>query len=121
MKLYYASFRKHYYSNLYLSKWEKIWNKSDRINKIVLDCLVKADGFVGSSRGYEINDWIEYCENIYSKIGISKNDRIFEIGCGGGAFLRPLYLKNISVGGNDFSKSLFEFSKKVYARRRFYL
>ena len=111
MKLYYASIRKHYFSNLYMSKWEKIWNKSDRINKIVLDCLVKADGFAGSSRAYKTNDWIEYCENIYSKIGISKEDRIFEIGCGSGAFLYPLYLKNISVGGNDFSKSLLNLAK----------
>ena len=102
-----------------MSKWEKIWNKDDRINKIILDCLVSADGFSDPSRKYNSDDWIQYCENIYSKIGILKNDKVFEIGCGSGAFLYPLYLKNNIVGGNDFSQSLLNLAKKFIPEGNF--
>ena len=28
-----------------MDKWKQIWNKDERINKIILESLVKADGF----------------------------------------------------------------------------
>ena len=28
-----------------MDKWKEIWNKEERVNKIVLETLIKADGF----------------------------------------------------------------------------
>ena len=95
-----------------MNDWKKIWNNEDRINKIILDFLVKADGFDSSYRKYETEDWIQYCDNFYSKIGISMGDTIFEIGCGSGAFLYPLYLRKNLVGGIDYSINLLDLARK---------
>ena len=95
-----------------MNNWEKIWNKEDRINKIILDCLIKADGFDSSSGKFEVEDWIQYCDDFYSKIGISMDDTIFEIGCGSGAFLYPLYLRKNLVGGIDYSINLLDLARK---------
>ena len=28
-----------------MDKWKEIWNKEERVNKIVLETLIRADGF----------------------------------------------------------------------------
>ena len=95
-----------------MNNWKKIWNKDYRINKIILDCLIKADGFDSPSGKFDVEDWIQYCDEFYSKIGISKYDTIFEIGCGSGAFLYPLYLRKNLVGGIDYSINLLDLARK---------
>ena len=72
------------------NKWQEIWNKKERLNKIILDLLIKADGFDHGSGKLDVNDWIKYTSSLYSLIGISTGDKIFEFGCGSGAFLYPL-------------------------------
>jgi ubiquinone/menaquinone biosynthesis C-methylase UbiE len=81
--------------------------------------LVKADGFDSSYRKYETEDWIQYCDDFYSKIGISMGDTIFEIGCGSGAFLYPLYLRKNLVGGIDYSINLLDLARKFMPESNF--
>ena len=95
-----------------LNNWKKIWNKEDRINKIVLECLVKLNGFDSGSGKFGVEDWILYCEEHFKKMGIRGSDSIFEIGCGSGAFLFMLYLKQHLVAGIDYSPKLVGLANK---------
>ena len=82
-----------------MDKWKQIWNKDDRINKIILETLIKADGFDSGAGSFTVDDWIDYTGELYDKLNIANSDSIYDIGCGGGAFVYPLHLKNHVVGG----------------------
>jgi len=81
--------------------------------------LIKADGFDNPSAKFEVEDWIKYCADLYSKIGISMKDTIFEIGCWSGAFLYPLYLRKNLVGGIDYSLNLLNLASKFMPESNF--
>jgi len=79
--------------------WKKIWNKAERIDKIILEMLIKADGFDSEAGNFNVEGWIEYIKDFYHKLNIKEDDTIFDVGCGSGAFIYPLYLNNHKVGG----------------------
>jgi hypothetical protein len=84
-----------------MDKWKKIWNKDERVNKIILESLIKADGFDSGAGSFTVNDWINYTNEFYKVLDIKSNDSLYDIGCGSGAFVYPLYLDNhkLVVGG----------------------
>ena len=82
-----------------MDKWKEIWNKEERVNKIVLETLIKADGFDSGAGSFSVDDWNEYTQQAFIKLDIKENESIFDVGCGSGAFVFPLYLKNNKVGG----------------------
>jgi len=82
-----------------MDNWKKIWNKDDRINQIILECLIKADGFDSGAGSFSVEDWKIYTQEYFEKLGISSGDSIFDVGCGSGAFVYPLYLQKHKVGG----------------------
>ena len=82
-----------------MNKWKEIWNKEERVNKIVLETLIKADGFDSGAGSFSVDDWIEYTQEFFNKLKIQENQSIFDVGCGSGAFVFPLYLKNNKGGG----------------------
>ena len=82
-----------------MDKWKEIWNKEERVNKIVLETLIKADGFDSGAGSFSVDDWIEYTQQFFNKLDIKENESIFDVGCGSGAFVFPLYLKNNKKGG----------------------
>ena len=96
-----------------MNNWKKIWNKNERVNEIILDMLIKADGFDSPTGGFILEDWTIYTNDLYKKISIQENDSIFEVGCGCGAFIYPLYLKGHKVGGVDYSKILISLAKPI--------
>ena len=93
--------------------WKGIWNKNERINKIILEMLIKADGFDSGAGSFDVDDWKEYTNEFYAKLNIQNSDSVFEIGCGSGAFLYPLYLQGNRVGGVDYSSVLIELANKI--------
>jgi len=102
-----------------MNKWKIIWNKNERIEKIILEMLMKADGFDSGAGAFEVDDWINYTSNFYNKLDIKENDTIFDVGCGSGAFLYPLYLKNYKVGGVDYSMELINLANKIMPEASF--
>lgn len=95
-----------------MNNWKEIWNKKERINNSIMFALLKADGYDIPWGRIEAKDWIQYCDNFYSKIGVSMDDAIFEIGCGSGAFLYPFYLRKNPVGGIDYSENLLDLARR---------
>lgn len=96
-----------------MDKWRAVWNKDDRVNKIILESLIKADGFDHGAGSFSVDDWIDYTNKFYNKIGIVKTDSIYDIGCGSGAFVYPLYLKKHKVGGADYSIVLVNLANTI--------
>ena len=77
-----------------MDEWKRIWNKDERISKIILESLIKADGFDSGAGSFNVDDWITYTNELYDELNISKNNSFYDIGCGSGACAYPLYLKS---------------------------
>lgn len=97
-------------TNKHTNNWKAIWNKDERINMIILEALMKTDGFDSGAGKFSVEDWVLYINDMYKKINILPKDSIYEIGCGSGAFIYPLFLKNHKVGGVDYSENLLHLS-----------
>ena len=91
--------------------WKDIWDKKSRVNNIVLECLVKADGFDSVAGSFSVEEWKSYVAELYSLIGIKKHHSIFDFGCGSGAFLFNHFLNGGNVGGVDYSSQLIGLAK----------
>lgn len=102
-----------------MDKWKEIWNKEERVNKIVLETLIKADGFDSGAGSFSVDDWNEYTQQAFIKLDIKENESIFDVGCGSGAFVFPLYLKNNKVGGVDYSMVLIDLANTVMKNSHF--
>ena len=104
-----------------MTTWEKIWNNEDRLNEIILDCLIRCDGFDTLAGKFQPKNWLEYSERLIELAEINTNDSVFEIGCGSGAFLYSLYLKNYEIGGCDYSSPLIKIAKRFMPEGEFIL
>jgi hypothetical protein len=82
-----------------MNNWKKIWNKDDRINSIILESLIKADGFDSGAGRFTLKDWRGYTQEYYEKLCVGSGDTIYDVGCGSGAFVYSLYLQKHVVGG----------------------
>ena len=96
-----------------MDNWKKIWNKDERINSIILECLIKADGFDSGAGSFSVEGWKKYTQEYFEKLDINSGDTIFDVGCGSGAFLYSLYLQSHRVGGVDYSKTLVDLAKTI--------
>ncbi len=96
-----------------MDKWKEIWNKDERIHKILLETLIKADGFDSGAGSFTVDDWIVYTDELYHKMNIVKGDTVYDIGCGSGAFVYPLFLENHKVGGVDYSTILIQLASML--------
>ena len=96
-------------------KWKTIWeNRKLHSNEtLILDELLYADGFDCGAGKFDSNIWLKYIDSILDKINIDESATFFEIGCGAGAFLYPLYNKKYLVSGIDFSALLINKAKEV--------
>ena len=59
-------------------------------------------------------DWLKYVHSIvFDRVGAEAGESLFEVGCGAGAFLLPLYRKGLHVAGLDFSPALVAQAARV--------
>jgi SAM-dependent methyltransferase len=59
------------------------------------------------------DDWTELCRRSADFIGVQDGDRLFEAGCGSGAFLAELAAyRRVSVAGADFAENLVAIARK---------
>lgn len=99
--------------------WKQIWNnrkiylKKKHSN---LEKLMILNGHADSINNIEINNWKKYGNNILLKLGIKKNESVFEYGCGSGALLYLFRSKTKNLFGCDYSKQLITASKKITSK-----
>lgn len=96
-----------------MKKWKEIWNKEERITNYILEMLFKVDGFDTGAGSFGVMEWKEYVEANISLLKIKNNDSIYDVGCGSGAFVYPLYLKGHQVGGLDYSSVLIDLANSI--------
>jgi SAM-dependent methyltransferase len=93
----------------YINNWHRVWSKrsvTESGSGTVLEKLISADGFDSPLGLMEENDWRDYVSLLAKRIQIVKDESIFEVGCGAGAFLYPFYQVGHQVSGIDYSKEL---------------
>lgn len=98
-----------------MNKWKKIWNNRKPIAQKLssLRKLLKVDGFDTGAGKLDEKDWRKYVKLISEILKVKKNDSIFEVGCGAGAFLYLFYKQGREVGGIDYSRALINIAKNV--------
>ena len=91
-----------------------VWNnRSIKINKksLLLEELIKANGFDTGVGDYNIKDW-DTLTQFLAKIDLNTTSKVFEIGCGSGAFLYSLKQHSgCTIYGIDYSQPLIKILK----------
>jgi len=97
-----------------MNNWKSVWdNREDKVNhSSVLGRLIAVDGFDTGFGTISEYDWIQYIDHITKVINITKEDSVFEVGCGAGAFLYKFYEQGNRVGGVDYSEKLINIANK---------
>lgn len=95
--------------------WQEIWQKKalDAKDKPELEQLIAIDGFDTGAGCFPLHSWISSVAATEEKLNLKKGKRVLEVGCGGGAFLKPLYDKGINVAGIDYSSNMINICQKV--------
>ena len=102
-------------------KWKEIWIKREiKYGDDKLLSLIRLDGFDHSAGNISKVDWMKYVNWIKSKLVIDGTSSIFEIGCGGGAFIYPFYKMGHRVGGIDYSDSMIKNIQNAIPSMKFY-
>jgi trans-aconitate methyltransferase len=96
------------------NNWKSVW-QSRSTNKEITDLseLIKLNGWDSPTGEFSVDNWLAYVEHISSCVGIQTGDTIFEIGCGSGAFLYPLYQRGNQISGADYSEALVSIAKRL--------
>jgi UDP-glucuronate 4-epimerase len=100
--------------------WHYVWScrldrhfgLSDKPDEL-LKCLIATDGFDEGLSAIDLAAWKAYVKGFALKFGLKKTDRLFEVGCGGGAFLYPLYKLGYSVAGLDYASNMVQMASLV--------
>ena len=97
-----------------MNSWKKIWNNREiEHGDETLLSLIRLDGFDEGAGKISQVHWIEYVNWIRYKLDINETDSIFEVGCGGGAFIYPFYKMGHKVAGIDYSSNMIKFIQKM--------
>lgn len=107
--------------------WQKIWSsrKIDKLNELlineneILRNLLLLDGFDSPTGNIIVSSWESFIRRLIEELSINSNNSVYEVGCGGGAFLYPFYKKGLKVGGLDYSSSLIEICNKIMPKMNF--
>ena len=107
--------------------WQKIWSsrKTDILNNLfvndndILTNLLLLDGFDSPTGNIVVSSWQSYIRRLMQELCINSNNSVYEVGCGGGAFLYPFYKNGLKVGGLDYSSSLIEICNKIMPKMNF--
>lgn len=64
------------------------------------------------------DDWQEFVEHVAETLDVGPGTRVFDAGCGAGAFLLPLFENGYAVGGLDPSPALIDLARRTMPRGR---
>ena len=108
----------------YINNWHRVWSNRklrESGEGSVLEKLISIDGFDSPLGLMEETHWRNYIDMFAQRSGIINSDSIFEVGCGGGAFLYPFYESGHKVSGIDYSGELILVSQSVMPDRKDFL
>lgn len=97
-----------------MSDWNAIWaNRSGDGHQ--LEDLLRLNGFDSGAGYVDSDNWLSFISSIADECGISSGDRILELGCGAGAFLKGLQevIGGLQLSGVDYSRALLEKAREA--------
>ncbi len=103
-------------------RWHAIWNSRGASNDraLLLDELIALNGFDSGAMAIQPKEWRSNAQRIASVLGISAGEKVYEIGCGCGAFLLALQeFIGCDVAGADYSAGLIDVARKVFPGQAF--
>ena len=96
------------------NSWKRVWQTRATDKEITdLSELIKLNGWDSPTGDFSVVNWLSYIEHVSQHVGIQKDDTIFEVGCGSGAFLYPFYQQEHEIAGVDYSETLISIAKRV--------
>lgn len=104
------------------TNWKEIWeNRNIATTKEKLqtfdenlEALLAIDGFDSGTGKISAPALRTFVDKLTSDLDIQKNDSVFEVGCGAGAFLFPFYKNGNDICGMDYSDKLIEHCNSVF-------
>lgn len=92
--------------------WQDVWaaRTLDATRTSVLERLMAADGLDTGFGNVTERAWRDFVGRTARTLGLERGSRVFEVGCGAGAFLYPLAEMGCRVGGLDQSAALVGFA-----------
>jgi SAM-dependent methyltransferase len=108
----------------YINNWHRIWSKrklTDITEGTVMEKLISIDGFDSPLGLMAEADWREYVNMFAKRSRIIPGDSIYEVGCGGGAFLYPFYELDFEISGLDYSQELINVARVAMPLRKDFL
>jgi SAM-dependent methyltransferase len=103
-------------------KWFEVWSKRTLNTNLesTLQQLLAADGMDTAFGAMTESSWLLFARRVASTLGINEaKHTLFEVGCGGGAFLYPFYQLGHSVRGIDQSESLIDIAQSFLPNGKF--
>jgi SAM-dependent methyltransferase len=100
--------------------WKDVWaaRQLDRTKGSVLERLMAADGLDTGFGSVTESAWREFALRTAVQLDIDRGSRVFEVGCGAGAFLYPLYQRGCEVAGVDQSAALIGYAREAMPEGR---
>ncbi|MGE0863176.1 MAG: class I SAM-dependent methyltransferase [Vicinamibacterales bacterium] len=94
------------------NRWKDVWaaRTLDTTRASMLERLMAADGLDTGFGSVSEAAWRAFVTRTAETLGLGKGSRVFEVGCGAGAFLYPLYQAGCVVGGLDQSPALIGYA-----------
>jgi predicted TPR repeat methyltransferase len=84
---------------------------------VSLKHLLDLDGL--TAPGYDEAGWFDFVEHVAEALDVGAGSRVWDAGCGAGAFLYPLDANGYIVGGVDPSAALIAEARAAMPRGRF--
>jgi trans-aconitate methyltransferase len=81
--------------------------------------LMAVDGLEMEAGTLAESSWRAFVADVATRLGIAPGRTVFEVGCGGGAFLYDLYERGITVAGIDKSTELVGYARQAMPRGTF--
>jgi hypothetical protein len=100
-------------------RWAEIWDRRSVDRAVAeregeLAALMAADGLDTGFGSVTPEAWRAFAQGFARvPLGLEAGDRLFEVGCGAGAFLLPLHEIGLRVGGIDRSAALIEAARRA--------
>lgn len=95
--------------------WATIWEarQLDPERSSLLAQLMAADGFDSGFGNVDEAAWLRYVGMVEDQLGIAPGSSVYEVGCGAGAFVYPLYQAGCPIGALDASETLLGYAARV--------
>ena len=104
-----------------MTRWREVWGarRAPHQPGSPLVTLLALDGFDTAFAEVTEQDWLGYVHSVGARLRVTPGDSVYEVGCGAGAFLYPLWSAGVTVGGLDYSAGLIDAARSAMPTGRF--